>query len=284
MDKCEKMAESVSLNEEKAKFIGTNPNDVVPLQCTTMATEEITHNDYYKTLICSSGAGSVSSLSLNDTIRTTLTVPAEAAAVTQNTSNTDSTEEEKMIPNVFVNTSVANKLNVINVQNNNNNNGNNHSLLMKTKRRRRKSSKQKTNSKPYKKSNWNFQKRARNGSSRLVPYNTNQFLMEEHMPEIDADCSGRCRDSSFSFDSDNDKEEYLSKEFCSVYENARSDRLYEMTKSQLIQEYLQLEASYDKLSNSLGKVTDQLDSRNGGNVLKRLADRVQELSAENLGK
>lgn len=303
------MAESVSISEEKCKFNGTNANDVVPLHCTAMATEEITHNDYYKTLICSSGAGSVSSLSLNDTIRTTLTVPAETsrattaaatstsavststtavvavkAAVIQNTSNTDSTEEEKMIPNVFVNANVAGKLGTIHVQNNNNNNGNNHSILMKTKRRRRKSSKQKTNSKPYKKSNWNYQKRARNGSSRLVPYNTNQFLMEEHMPEINADCSGRYRDSSFSFDSDNDKEEYLSKEFCSVYENARSDRLYEMTKSQLIQEYLQLEASYDKLSNSLGKVTDQLDSQNGGEAVKRLADRVQELSAENLGR
>lgn len=276
------MAESVSICDEKVKFNGTNVNDVVHIHCTTMATEETTHNDYYKTLICSSGAGSVSSLSLNDTIRTTLTVPAETTAVTQNTSNTDSTEEEKMIPNVFVNTNVANKLNAINVQNNNNNNGNNHSLLMKTKRRRRKSSKQKTNSKPYKKSNWNY--RARNGSSRLVPYNTNQFLMEEHMPEINADSSGRCRDSSFSFDSDNDKEEYLSKEFCSVYENARSDRLYEMTKSQLIQEYLQLEASYDRLSNSLGQVSNQVDSRNGSNVLKRLGDRVQELSNENLGK
>lgn len=76
----------------------------------------------------------------------------------------------------------------------------------------------------------------------------------------------------------------MSKEFCSLYENTRSDRLYEMSKSQLIQEYLQLEASYDKLSNSLGKVTNQLDSRNGGNVLKRLADCVSELSAENLGE
>lgn len=291
------MTESVLISDENLKLNGTNTNDVVPIQCTTMATEDTlaettTHNDYYKTLICSGGAGdvsSLSSLSLNDTIRTTLTVPAEAAAaaaavatVTQNTSNTDSTEEEKMIPNVSVN---ATKLNAINVQNNNNNNniGNNHNVMMKTKRRRRKSSKQKTNAKPYKKSNWNFQKRARNGSSRLVPYNTNEFLMEEHMPEINGD-SGRCRDSSFSFDSDNDKEEYLSKEFCNVYENARSDRLYEMTKSQLIQEYLQLEASYDKLSNSLGKVTDQLDSRNGGNVLKRLADRISDLSAENLGE
>lgn len=156
---------------------------------------------------------------------------------------------------------------------------------MKAKRRRRKSSKQKTNSKPYKKSNWNFQKRTRNSLSRLVPYNTNQFLMEEHMSEINAADGGRCRDSSFSFDSDNDKEEYFSKEFCNVYEKARSDRLYEMSKMQLIQEYLQLEASYDKLSNSLGKINGQLE--NGGtsnNVLKRLADRVQELTTENLGK
>lgn len=103
------------------------------------------------------------------------------------------------------------------------------------------------------------------------------------MPEINTDCDGRYRDSSFSFDSDNnDKEEYLSKEFCSLYENTRSDRLYEMSKTQLIQEYLQLEASYDKLSH---KVANQMGSRSGSaNVLKRLADRVSELTAENLGK
>lgn len=317
------MDESVALSGEKLNFDGTqNTNDVVP--CITMATEETTHNDYYKTLICTTGAGSVSSLSLSDdvAIRTTLTLPtaavaaaaaataavtaataaaaaaaATAAATATAVSNTDSTEEEKMIPNVFVNANaMAHNLNAINTQNkNNNNNGNgnngtnnnaSHNLMTKTKRRRRKSSKQKSNTKPYKKSNWNFQNRATacNGSSRLVPYNTNQFLMEEHMPEINTDCGGRYRDSSFSFDSDNnDKEEYLSKEFCSLYENTRSDRLYEMSKTQLIQEYLQLEASYDKLSNKVANQSN-LGNRSGANVLKRLADRVSELTAENLGK
>lgn len=88
----------MSLNEENGQLIETMANDVVPSQYTTMATEEPTHNDYYKELIGASGAGSVSSLSLNDTaIRTTATVPVDTATVT--TSNTDSTEEEKMIPN-----------------------------------------------------------------------------------------------------------------------------------------------------------------------------------------
>lgn len=88
----------MSISGEKCQLIETMSNDVVPSQHTTMATEEQTHNDYYKELIGTSGAGSVSSLSLNDTaIRTTATVPKDTSTV--NTSNTDSTEEEKMIPN-----------------------------------------------------------------------------------------------------------------------------------------------------------------------------------------
>lgn len=294
------MAESIAISAEKNHLFGTNENDVVSVQQTTMATEEQqphstvnTHNDYYTTLIGTSGAGSVSALSLNDAIRTTANVPADTVltavrrqTATVTTSNTDSTEEERMIGKIIVanaNSANKNQNNGTNNNNNHNSSTNNNNNSLKAKRRRRKSSKQKTNSKPYKKSNWNYQKRGRNGLSRLVPYNTNQFLMEEHMPEIDAE-SGRCRDSSFSFDSDNDKEEYLSKEFCNVYENARADRLYEMSKSQLIQEYLQLEASYDKLANNLGAQTCQLErSGTSVQVLKRLADRIQELTAENFG-
>ncbi|CAD6992808.1 unnamed protein product [Ceratitis capitata] len=60
-------------------------------------------------------------------------------------------------------------------------------------------------------------------SRSLVPYNTNKFLMEEHLAEVPSALltpSGRTRDSSFSVDSEDnyffslpeDEEEFLTKE------------------------------------------------------------------------
>lgn len=90
---------------------------------------------------------------------------------------------------------------------------------------------QKSNNTPYKKSNWKFQMpRTRlyggdepGSCGGLVPYNTNKFLMEEHMPEEilgRVSPSGRTRNSSFSVDSEDyfnslpeDEEEFLTKEF-----------------------------------------------------------------------
>lgn len=94
-----------------------------------------------------------------------------------------------------------------------------------------------------------------------APFNNNQFLMEIHKPEpentfnIMRTPSARTRDSSFSIDSEDnyfyslpeDEEEYLTKEFSSVYEDAQSERLANMSKNELIQEYLLLEAKYDNL-------------------------------------
>lgn len=278
----------------------------------TMAKIESTKNDY-STLIGTSGAGSVSSLTLNESVPNAniscdnIQANSDPSAVIL---NDDCTTAAQMNAEVIENAAVANGFSVLEVgnlnsnsknnnnmtgnnnnNNKNNNNGNNNKNNQptnnsKTKRRRRKSSKQKTNAKPYKKSNWSFQKRVRNGPSRLVPKNTNQFLMEEHMAEIPPPRGERYHDSSsFSYDSPNDKEEYLSKEFCCVYENARSERLYEMSKTQLIQEYLQLEASYEKLSNCMGNANSKLDdSLASRKRLKQLADRITVLTTENLGK
>lgn len=94
-----------------------------------------------------------------------------------------------------------------------------------------------------------------------APFNNNQFLMEIHKPEPENNFhilqtpSARTRDSSFSIDSEDnyffslpeDEEEYLAKEFSSVYEDAQSERLSNMSKNDLIQEYLLLEAKYDNL-------------------------------------
>lgn len=140
-----------------------------------------------------------------------------------------------------------------------------------SKKRRRGKSKRKI-SKPFSKVPWvkrrQNEKSKRNNRFRKIvltkthaPYNNNQFLMEIHKPEPENDFqilqtpSARTRDSSFSVDSDenyfyslpDDEEEFLTKEFSSVYEDAQSERLSAMTKSELIQEYVLLEAKYESL-------------------------------------
>lgn len=196
----------------------------------------------------------------------------------------------------------------------NNNAAGNPAAKLRGKRRRRKT-KSKSNGavggKPYRKSNWKFQmpRSRRQGDevilSALVPYNTNKFLMEEHMAEYSLGnysptAVGRNRDSSFSYDSadeniyfnamPDDEEEFLTKEFKSVYEDARSERLDGMSKTQLIHEYLQLEANYDKLSKNLDrrKCEDEreveLANSESRSVITKQDERIKELLAENLGE
>lgn len=138
------------------------------------------------------------------------------------------------------------------------------------KKRRRGKSKRKI-MKPNIKIPWpdrrNYDKTKRNNRFRTIvlakthaPFNNNQFLMEIHKPEPENNFalqtpSARTRDSSFSMDSEEnyffslpeDEEEYLTKEFSSVYEDAQSERLSSMSKNDLIQEYLVLEVKYENL-------------------------------------
>lgn len=140
------------------------------------------------------------------------------------------------------------------------------------KKRRRGKAKRKI-MKPYLKISWQERRRneARNSkrnkrfrkivlAKTQAPFNNNQFLMEIHKPEPENNIfrapSARTRDSSFSIDSEDnnyffslpeDEEEYLTKEFSSVYEDAQCERLSNMSKNELIEEYLLLEAKYDTL-------------------------------------
>ncbi|XP_034941421.1 protein HEXIM2 [Chelonus insularis] len=111
-----------------------------------------------------------------------------------------------------------------------------------------------------------------------APYNTTQFLMEDHsdLPDLEQKLAvvatsevpklfqkplapPRTRDSSFSIDSDEDyfysspedEEEFLTKEFSSAYEDLHAERLSMLSKSELIQEYIQLEAKLDLLTKRL---------------------------------
>lgn len=165
----------------------------------------------------------------------------------------------------------------------------------KTRRGKAKRGKRSSSSRPYTKSQWKFQNHVRIGATAaankrraqslsdhppLVPYNTNRFLMEDHMPQV--------------LTPSEDEEEFLTKEFSSVYEDARSERLESLSKTQLIQEYLQLEANFEQVTRRFkavgaagGATTREENESAAVNVIeggggRRLEDRVRELTAENL--
>lgn len=164
----------------------------------------------------------------------------------------------------------------------------------KTRRGKAKRGKRSSSSRPYTKSQWKFQNHARIGAALankrraeslsdhppLVPYNTNRFLMEDHMPQV--------------LTPSEDEEEFLTKEFSSVYEDARSERLEGLSKTQLIQEYLQLEANFEQVTRRFTAKASSAGARDenevnapaievgGGGGGRRLEDRIRELMAENL--
>uniref|UniRef100_A0A1Q3FEZ1 Putative hexamethylene bis-acetamide-inducible protein n=1 Tax=Culex tarsalis TaxID=7177 RepID=A0A1Q3FEZ1_CULTA len=164
----------------------------------------------------------------------------------------------------------------------------------KTRRGKAKRGKRSSSSRPYTKSQWKFQNHARIGAALankrraeslsdhppLVPYNTNRFLMEDHMPQV--------------LTPSEDEEEFLTKEFSSVYEDARSERLEGLSKTQLIQEYLQLEANFEQVTRRFAAKASSAGARDenessaapaiegGGGGGRRLEDRIRELMAENL--
>lgn len=170
----------------------------------------------------------------------------------------------------------------------------------KTRRGKAKRGKRSSSSRPYTKSQWKFQSHVRVGATAaankrraqslsdhppLVPYNTNRFLMEDHMPQV--------------LTPSEDEEEFLTKEFSSVYEDARSERLESLSKTQLIQEYLQLEANFEQvtrrfkaagtIASAAGGATTREENESAVNAIegggvggRRLEDRIRELTAENL--
>jgi len=154
----------------------------------------------------------------------------------------------------------ANKNNVNSKNNNRNNNFNGKNKKLNNRRRKR-SYRSRKNSRSG--NNFKFMKNRDvlfnrdqvrrhqlffSDSQRLVPYNTNEFLMEDHYPKISPNFNYNPSNSHDSFSSSDcgmsgsiDEDEFLTKEFRMDYENLRSEQLHDMTKDQLIQEYLKLE-------------------------------------------
>lgn len=113
--------------------------------------------------------------------------------------------------------------------------------------------------------------------SLLVPYNTNRFLMEDHLVDIPDSLRTPHERSETDFHPSNRAqvcEDFLSKEFSDDYETSRRDRLEAMTKDQLIDECIQLEDRYNRgnqrlqtqtlqrFTEKIRKLEDQLSTAN----------------------
>lgn len=194
------------------------------------------------------------------------------------------------------------------------------------KRHRRRTSKKKRNWKPYYKLSWEERKaldeRETARASRLreemfakglpvAPYNTTQFLMDEHdreEPDLKTETgirrpSGvgvRMEDTGSEEDLyDNDEEddddgsgggsdgigrpgnaggEFLQRDFSETYEMYHVESLQNMTKQELVQEYLELEKCMSRLEEENNRLRRAVEP--GGLTVESSLLRLQELERE----
>ena len=124
----------------------------------------------------------------------------------------------------------------------------------------------------------------------LAPYNTTQFIMNEHNcdKEIDFDDirkrykrnedndqSGGTNDPNDEdfYSSPEDESEYLQQQFHEAYDNIHAERLSAMNKNELVQEYLQLEDRVEDLERRLK------ESTNAQNVTQKSSEvQTEQLS------
>lgn len=105
----------------------------------------------------------------------------------------------------------------------------------------------------------------------------------------------RARESSFSIDSDEDyyysspedEEEFMSREFIKDYDNLRNDRLIDMSKAELINEYLQMEDKIEALEKRLSRQSSQTEQIQVENTVKEedsskkaMEDTIQKFQNE----
>lgn len=137
-----------------------------------------------------------------------------------------------------------------------------------------------------------------------APHNSNQFLIEDHgiteeldqklksIEEASSSTVARTRDSSFSVDtvdsddgefysSPDDEKEYLIKDFDDQYETLHAERLYSMSKNELIQEYLSLEAKVEQLTKRLLANSSDNDKDFLRSEVERLMSENERLKREN---
>lgn len=99
----------------------------------------------------------------------------------------------------------------------------------------------------------------------VAPYNTTQFLMEDHIknesltsPDVQQDdghdsreSKSGSRSSEYSDESSSSPEDggdhFMEKEFSETYDNIHAERLQMMSKDELIKDYLEMEAKLERL-------------------------------------
>lgn len=90
----------------------------------------------------------------------------------------------------------------------------------------------------------------------VAPYNTTQFLMEDHnLEEPDLKpVNGAPPSEERACKNDEEDREFITKEFGEIYDNIHAERLNAMSKVELIQEYLQMEDREELLLRQLSQV------------------------------
>lgn len=193
------------------------------------------------------------------------------------------------------------------------------------KRHRRRTTKKRRNWKPYNKLSWEEKKaleeRETARASRMreemfakglpvAPYNTTQFLMDEHdreEPDLNTETGvkralgvggGRLEDTGSEedlFDNDEDDDddgsgggsdgigrpgnaggEFLQRDFSETYEMYHVESLQNMTKQELVQEYLELEKCMSRLEEENNRLRRAVESS-----LVRVREMERELEREN---
>nr|XP_022296024.1 protein HEXIM-like [Crassostrea virginica] len=194
----------------------------------------------------------------------------------------------------------------------------------KKRRRRLKGGKHHRKWKPYEKLSWNERRELEERETQratqkreeafahghpVAPYNTTQFLMDDHGkadPNIgdgllnrnnsreSTDGSGSTSDSSEEMNSE--EEEFLEKEFAETYDNMHAERLQKMSKDELIKDYIEMETKLDRLQKRLERrnrrINDTADDSSaslssGGeefvdmDVVRKLEAEQEKLKNEN---
>uniref|UniRef100_UPI00398F1B0A protein HEXIM1-like n=1 Tax=Pristiophorus japonicus TaxID=55135 RepID=UPI00398F1B0A len=190
------------------------------------------------------------------------------------------------------------------------------------RRHRRRPSKKKRRWKPYFKLSWEEKKlldereSVRAAKTRaemfakgftVAPYNTTQFLMDEHDQEEPDLNTGVCPkrasksdDTSEEDELDDDEQdsgsdgmggdgsEFLQKDFCETYEKYHAESLQNMSKQELIREYLELEKCLSRLEEEKNRLRCRLEGMKAAKSgeaaekqMKEIEHEVEKLKAEN---
>ncbi|XP_067825332.1 protein HEXIM1-like [Heptranchias perlo] len=182
------------------------------------------------------------------------------------------------------------------------------------KKHRRRPSKKKRRWKPYFKLSWEEKKKlderesVRAAKTRaemfakgftVAPYNTTQFLMEEHNQEEPDLNTGVCPKRTSKSDDTSEEEdleeeeqdsgsdgmggdgsEFLQKDFSETYEKYHAESLQNMTKQELIREYLELEKCLSRLEEENNRLRCRLEGKKISRSAEVMENKMKELERE----